>query len=349
LTFLLELNTNPKSIAHAVELAQVAEAAGYYRFGCWDSPALHIDCWPTLMAVAANTSRIKIGPNVTNPLTRHPVVTASAAVAVEEIAPGRTYIGIGTGDSGVYNLGIGAANQAYLGRYVRAVRDLLDEGAAAFDSKILSLAPRPTSYIPIYVAAHGFKGLCTAAQFGDGIISGFGLDADVIASVGDRASSPQAGPMQGLPDTDMWWVATAALATEESRRLTETEWFVGVPAHHLTRFGLRDEFVPEDLVEGVKAIGEAYVVASHGQPSEAELRTYRRVLAEYEQAKEYLCHRFLVLGSHEDVLHRFHELHDQGVRQLAVSSGPLMSDKEIFDLARAAGHLNSHLTSPSGA
>jgi hypothetical protein len=55
-----------------------------------------------------------------------------------------------------------------------------------------------------------------------------------------------------------------------------------------------------------------------------------------------------VLGNHEDVIHRFHELHDQGVRQLAISSGPLMSDKEIFDLARAADHLNSHLTSPSG-
>jgi 5,10-methylenetetrahydromethanopterin reductase len=79
LTFRLELNTNARSIADAVELAQAAEAAGYYRFGCWDSPALHADCGPTLMAVALNTSRIKIGPNVTNPLTRHPVVTASAA------------------------------------------------------------------------------------------------------------------------------------------------------------------------------------------------------------------------------------------------------------------------------
>jgi 5,10-methylenetetrahydromethanopterin reductase len=345
LTLLLELNTNPRSIAHAVELAQAAEAAGYYRFGCWDSPALHLDCWATLMAVAANTSRVKIGPNVTNPLTRHPVVTASAAVAVEEIAPGRTYIGIGTGDSGVYNLGFGAATQQHLGRYVRAVRDLLDEGTAEFGAESLSLAPRPTSYIPIYVATHGPKGLRTAVQFGDGVISGFGLDADVTASVCDRVASSRPGPARGRSDPDIWWVVTAALASEEPRRLSELEWFVGVPAHHLTRFGLRDEFVPQDLAEGVKAIGEAYVVASHGQPSEAELRTYRRVLAEYEPAKGYLCHRFLVLGSHEDVFQRFHELHDQGARQLAVSSGPLISDKEIFDLAGAADRLNSHLAS----
>lgn len=150
---------------------------------------------------------------------------------------------------------------------------------------------------------------------------------------------------EGAGDTDIWWVATVALATEESRRLSELEWFVGVPAHHLTRFDLRDEFVPEDLAESVKAIGEAYVVASHGQPSEAELQTYRRVLAEHEPAKDYLCHRFLVLEDHEHVFNRFHELHGQGVRGLAVSSGPLMSNKEIFDLARAADRLNSHPTS----
>lgn len=268
------------------------------------------------------------------------MVTASAAIAVEEITPKRSYIGLGIGDNGVYNLGFGAASQKRLGRYVQAVRELLDKGTTTFDSESLSLAPRPMSRIPIYVAAHGPKGLRTAVQFGDGVIAGFGLDADVVASVRDRVSSSQPGPGQGLPDTDIWWVATAALAAEASWRLSEIEWLVGVPAHHLTRFGLRDEFVPQDLVEGVKAIGEAYVVASHGQPSEAQLRTYSCVLAEHERAKEYLCHRFLVLGSYEDVLHRFRELHEQGVRQLAVSSGPLMSHQGVFDLARAADDLN---------
>ena len=32
MSFLLELNTNPRSIAHAVQLAQAAEAAGYHRY-----------------------------------------------------------------------------------------------------------------------------------------------------------------------------------------------------------------------------------------------------------------------------------------------------------------------------
>jgi 5,10-methylenetetrahydromethanopterin reductase len=344
LTFHLELNANPRSVAHAVELAQAAEAAGYYRFGCWDSPALHVDCWAALMAVAANTTRIKIGPNVTNPLTRHPVVTASAAIAVQEIAPGRTYVGIGTGDSGVYNLGFSAASRARLGSYVRAVRELLDEGKTKFESESLSLAPRPISEIPIYVAAHGPKSLRTAAQFGDGVISGFGLDSDVTTVVLDRVLAARPGLdtrlAQSEPDLDVWWVATAVLAAEESSRLSEVEWLVGVPAHHLTRFGLRDEFVPEELIEGVKAIGEAYVVASHGQPSDTQLESYRRILTENKRAKEYLCHRFLVLGSHEDVANRFRELHEQGVRQLAVSSGPLISDKEVFDIARAADELN---------
>lgn len=337
----LELNTNPRSVAHAVELARAAEAAGYYRFGCWDSPALHVDCWPMLMAVAMSTSRIKLGPNVTNPVTRHPVVTASAALAVEQVAPGRTYIGIGTGDSGVYNLGMKAASQRHLGTYIRAVRELMDDGATVFDAQSLSLAPRPTSRIPIYMSAHGPRGVAMAAEHCDGIIAGTGFDADVVASLRERVSAVRSDVTREPAEPDIWWVATAVLATGDSRRLRETEWYVGVPAHHLTRFGLKDDFVPQDLAEGVAAIGEAYVVATHGQPTETELRRYHSVLDVHRRAADYLSHRFLVLGSYEDVVQRFRALYKRGVRQIAVSSGPLVSEAEIFDIARAAVEASS--------
>src|SRR5919204_2884087 len=47
---------------------------------------------------AAATSRIKMGPCVTNPITRDPTVTASSLATLNEISGGRMDMGIGRGD-----------------------------------------------------------------------------------------------------------------------------------------------------------------------------------------------------------------------------------------------------------
>ena len=86
-----------------------AEALGYDRFGVWDSPALFREPWVTLASAARDTERIRLGTWVTNPLSRHPLVTAACAATVDDLAPGRVYIGIGAGGTGVWHLGLGTA------------------------------------------------------------------------------------------------------------------------------------------------------------------------------------------------------------------------------------------------
>ena len=115
-----------------VEWVQAAESLGYHRIGVADSPALYRDLWVSLTHVALNTHRLPFGPWVTNPVTRHPVVTASAASALAEIAPGRVCIGVGSGNSGVYNAGRRAATLASLREYVTTLRSLLTTGEAEY-------------------------------------------------------------------------------------------------------------------------------------------------------------------------------------------------------------------------
>jgi alkanesulfonate monooxygenase SsuD/methylene tetrahydromethanopterin reductase-like flavin-dependent oxidoreductase (luciferase family) len=93
---------NPVELAKWVK---VAEMLGFDRIGIADSPALYRDVWISSVHVAHATNVIPFGPWVTNPISRHPVVTASAALSLNELAPGRACVGIGTGNSGVYNLG----------------------------------------------------------------------------------------------------------------------------------------------------------------------------------------------------------------------------------------------------
>jgi 5,10-methylenetetrahydromethanopterin reductase len=72
-----------------IKLIQEVEAAGFDGAGILDSQLLCRDTFVTMALAAAHTSGLMLFPAVTNPLTRHPSVLASAIQTIEEIAPGR--------------------------------------------------------------------------------------------------------------------------------------------------------------------------------------------------------------------------------------------------------------------
>ncbi|MGI9659064.1 MAG: LLM class flavin-dependent oxidoreductase, partial [Gaiellaceae bacterium] len=84
---------------------QLAENHGFSFVGLWDSPYNYMDIYPFLGIAAMNTKTVTMGPFVTNPLTRHPSVTASAMATVDAISDGRAFLGLGRGDSAVKMLG----------------------------------------------------------------------------------------------------------------------------------------------------------------------------------------------------------------------------------------------------
>jgi 5,10-methylenetetrahydromethanopterin reductase len=80
-----------------VRQVQLAEALGYDTAWITDTHLVCRELWVTLGACAQATSRIRLGPGVTVPHTRHASVTASAIATLSEMAPGRVVLGIGTG------------------------------------------------------------------------------------------------------------------------------------------------------------------------------------------------------------------------------------------------------------
>ena len=86
-------------VPQVVEWAKAVERHGYDLLGISDSQSISRDVYVTLAHCATATAQVRFGPRVITPVTRHPAVAASAAATLAELAPGRTLIGIGSGDS----------------------------------------------------------------------------------------------------------------------------------------------------------------------------------------------------------------------------------------------------------
>jgi len=98
------LATQP--VPEIVKQVQLAEALGFETVWMADSHLVCRELWVTLTACALGTKRIKLGPGVTVPHTRHASVTASAILSLDELAPGRIVLGMGTGGSSAQTMGL---------------------------------------------------------------------------------------------------------------------------------------------------------------------------------------------------------------------------------------------------
>jgi 5,10-methylenetetrahydromethanopterin reductase len=161
-----------------VAQAQRAEAAGFDfvtisdHFHPWLYSHPHSPhAWPVLGAVAATTARVTLGTGVTNPLTRHPAVTAGAIATLQELSRGRAVLGIGLGNTSLATLGARRATRADLARCVATVRALCAGETVAGAGGALRLAfGAPDRCPPVAIAGAGPKVLALAGQLGDGVI-----------------------------------------------------------------------------------------------------------------------------------------------------------------------------------
>ena len=108
-----------------VALAVQAERWGFDGLLLADSENLVGDPYVELALAAQATERLRLGPAVTNPLTRHPAVTASAIATLQVESEGRAVLVFGRGDSAVLQLGLRPATTAELERGLSELQGFL--------------------------------------------------------------------------------------------------------------------------------------------------------------------------------------------------------------------------------
>src|SRR5688572_26276494 len=159
-----------------------------------DSQLRRRDTYVLLAAAARATERIVLGPLLANPVNRHPTVTASSIATIDELAPGRTLLGWGVGDTAVRLAGLRPARVKELEATTRLMRALLDghevEVGAARPARLPHHRP-----VPIWIAAGGPRTLRMAGGVADGVFIRVGTHrANIARSIeAIRAGAAEAG------------------------------------------------------------------------------------------------------------------------------------------------------------
>jgi alkanesulfonate monooxygenase SsuD/methylene tetrahydromethanopterin reductase-like flavin-dependent oxidoreductase (luciferase family) len=163
------------------DLVRYAEELGYERAWIPDSQMIWSDCYATMALAAHHTSRIKIGTGVSIPGTRIAPVTAHSIATINQIAPGRVFLGIGTGHTAMRVMGQHPMPIKEFREYLGVVRGLLHGEAVEYTfsgrTREIAFLHRDLHFInlenpiPIYVAANGPKACEAAGAYGDGWIT----------------------------------------------------------------------------------------------------------------------------------------------------------------------------------
>ena len=148
------------------EYAARVEGAGFDFLWMPDTPLLAgrwRDVYGHLMGAAMTAKTLRLGPGVTNPLTRHPVTTASAILTLDEASNGRADLVAGTGYSSAYIIGHKAATLATMRHATLLWRSIFQGQATQLGGLEITL-PTPHPRLPLYLAATGPKMLEMAGE-----------------------------------------------------------------------------------------------------------------------------------------------------------------------------------------
>ena len=314
----------PHNLNETATSARLAEDLGFDYVGIPDSQSLWKELYMSLGVVAGATNKVGIGPTVTNALTRHPAVAASAIATLNEMSGGRAYFGIGSGDSAILNLGLRPARLKELQEYIEAIRTILSGGPCDYKGRSIHVQWSENP-VPIIMSAEGPKTLNLAGRIADAVIVHSGLSKDVLADTiarireGERA----AGRTEGT--AKVWAFAKCNVADRREDAIDEIKMALAASGHHAFRFTLEGKNVPDELQESVMALQGEYVPAQHEQLGE----TRNAVLSDELGLTEFLADRFAVVGTPEECLEKVRSIQDTGVDNLLILAISSDSDNII--------------------
>lgn len=299
----ISLHIVPEEIGPTIERAVRADAAGFHQIWISESHLSVREVFVVLTMVADRTTRVQIGPGVTNPILRDITVTAAALSSIDEVSGGRVICGIGTGDTPIFMLGRRAARLAELRQAIQTIRDLTAGRSVDYHGKPIKIAWARRE-LPVYMSAEGPKTLALAGETCDGVFMGSGVDPDVIRWTRERVALGTATARRSVDALDLIDCCMVSIDPDPAATHLGARLRVANRAHHNFLFNI--DSVPPSEREGVRRLMREFDLEKRRDPKYAELVT------------DYLFKRFCIAGTPEHVAARFRQLKAQGVAHVMV-------------------------------
>lgn len=311
----------------ARDMARRAESEGFDGLSFGDTQCINADPFVGLTAAAAVTTTLKLGVGVTNPVTRHPAVTACAIASVQVESGGRAVLGIGRGDSALSKLNKAAATVGALETYVAQLQRYLSGEVVDLEGKGTSLewlGRLSLPKVPVDVAATGPAVIAVGARHAERVTFNVGADRQRLARNVDLARDARRAA--GLDPAGLSlgaWIPVAphpsmAAARDLVKAVTAVyARFQAMPGHPADAVRAEDAGV-------VRAMGEHYDGSRHGRADAAHVGLLDDDFVE----------RFAVVGPAERCVERLWELIELGLDRLLIVGPNRLGPPEDFAASR---------------
>ena len=305
-----------RPLTEVIEWWKAAEKAGMDAIGIPDSPVQWPEAYVCQTLAVQNTSRVTVVGGVTNPITRHPSVAASALAAMETLAPGRVQLGIATGDSAIWGTGGKFSTVEHLREYILAVKGLCRGEEIEYRGKkfksLWQLGGNWTTpkEMPVYVACTGPKVLKMSAQVADGMFIHMGMAPENIEYIRSIIKEGCEEVGRNPDELDLWWGSQVVFADSAEEAATRD---MGSNPSWLVMGSMENKQIPEEYKEPLRELAKnAHTFsATYFNPKRGEDTVARaKELGVYD----WLHSRSARLwGTPDDVAKRFEEFRQMGI------------------------------------
>ena len=253
-------------VGETADFIAQCEGAGFSGVGVHDHQHSGRDVFLTLALAAERTSSIALYPATTNPVTRHPMVLASLAHTLEEIAPRRVRLTVGPGYLAVGNIGRPRATVAAMREAILTIRRLLRGEQVEFNGVTTRLRNLSDLSTPVFMTAAGPRMVELAGEVADGALLLVGLHPRAVEAARRRLEIGAARSGRTLDGFQTIFITPTTVSKDgPSARRFPQQWFrpdqpyLKYPSDSnlvwLREAGidLADDFVPENISDAQAA------------------------------------------------------------------------------------------------
>ncbi len=338
--------------------AMLAEQMGFSHAWFVDSQMIASDVYACMALAAAHTQTIRLGTGVTVVGTRIPPVIAHSIATVNQLAPGRVILGLGTGHTAWRTMDMPPVSLAEFRKAAEVCQGLLRGETVSYHERGRQSRIRfmdvehgyinTHERIPIYLAASHPKALALAGELGDGLLTLSLLSPEPLTRNLAAVTKGWEARTGGKPSD--FSVVTLGIscvlqpgeAVNSPRVLTRVGPRIAVALHYAYEIAKQGKAVPSFLQPFLTLEYQRYlddrwedIHTTHSRflhPGEEEFITPEAIRA------------MSLTGSREDILGRLGQLEAAGLTQIVVSPPWGLVEESIVEFAREIIRPYKHLT-----